>query len=498
MRAIEKRVIETIRRARMLEPGDRVGVAVSAGADSVALLRLLEAIRDEIGITLLVVHFDHRLRGTESDADASFTRDLAKALGVDFILDREDAAAAAAKNKWNLEDAARRLRYGFFDRVVKEGRASRIAVAHTADDQAETVLAHLLRGTGPTGLAGIYPVVGAVVRPLLGERRQSLREYLRELGQVWREDSSNLDVRRLRARIRRHLVPLLERDFSPHATDHLAGLAQLAREDEAFWMALIGDRFRALARWDEGAVRIRIRDLLAPLQLFRDEGGGEGLREGGTRRPLRALTERLVRRLYEEVRRNREGLTAAHVAQVIRLAEESSSGHRVELPGGIVAERVFDDVIFSRARREARSSKDGETSDREGTYQHLVALPDRGATSVAVPELKRRFCLKVIDWPIGERDTKRQDSTLDADRLSPPLVLRNWRPGDAYRARGRRQVQKLKRMFLARRVPIRDRAGWPVLESAGRVAWVRGMPPADDFCAKEDTRVGVVVEEERL
>jgi len=104
----------------------------------------------------------------------------------------------------------------------------------------------------------------------------------------------------------------------------------------------------------------------------------------------------------------------------------------------------------------------------------------------------------VIDWPIGERDTKREDATLDLERLRAPLVLRNWRPGDAYRARGRREVQKIKRMFLAQRVPMRDRAGWPVLESAGRVAWARGMPPADEFCADEGTRVGVVIEEERL
>lgn len=498
VKALEQRVIETIRRARMLEAGDRVGVAVSGGADSVALLRLLEDIRDEIGIALLVVHFDHGLRGEESDADAQFAEELARSLRIEFVLDREDVAAAAAKNKWNLEDAARRLRYGFFDRVVKEGRATRIAVAHTADDQAETVLAHLLRGTGPTGLAGIYPVVGAIVRPLLGERREALREYLRGLGQTWREDLTNLDVRRLRARIRSQLVPLLERDFSPHVTDRLAGLAKLAREEETFWSTLVEDRFRALVRQNEEALTIRIRDLLSPMELSPGASGGEALQEKESPQPLRALTERLIRRLYQEARGDRQGLTSAHVAQVIHLVSESSSGHRVELPGGITAERVFGDLIFSRAHRKERPSKLKETPDRERTFQHVVALPDHGATSVSVPELKRRFCLKVIDWPIGERDTKREDTALDADRLRPPLVLRNWRPGDAYRARGRRQVQKLKRMFLAQRVPMRDRAGWPVLESAGRVAWVRGMPPADEFCVRKGTRLGVVIEEERL
>ena len=215
VKSLENRVLETIRRGRMLVPGDRAGVAVSGGADSVALLRMLESLRDRLGITLIVVHFNHKLRESESDADARFVEALARTRGLECIGGCEDVAAAAAANKWNLEDAARRLRYAFFERMIAEGRATRVVVAHTADDQAETVLAHILRGTGPTGLAGIYPAVGSVVRPLLGERREDLREYLRQLGQDWREDSTNRDLSKQRARIREQLLPLLERDFSP-------------------------------------------------------------------------------------------------------------------------------------------------------------------------------------------------------------------------------------------------------------------------------------------
>ncbi|HXX43809.1 MAG TPA: tRNA lysidine(34) synthetase TilS [Candidatus Acidoferrales bacterium] len=497
MKTLEQRVAETICRAQMMAPGDRVGVAVSGGADSVALLRLLERLREELGITLVVVHFDHQLRGAESEADAQFTADLARTRGLEFILDREDVAAAAAKHKWNLEEAARRLRYAFFERVVQEGRATRIAVAHTADDQAETVLAHLLRGTGPTGLGGIYPVVGAIVRPLLDERREGLRDYLRALGQTWREDLTNLDVRRMRAKIRSQLIPLLERDFSPRVTSHLVGLAKLAREEEEFWGVLVEDRFRALVKRQDAALRIRVRDLLSPLDLAL--AGSHDEREGAALPPLRALTERLIRRLYQEVRGSRQGLTATHVNQVLHLATEPLSGHLVELPGRIIVERVFDDILLSQASRAERPEKPGETARPEKTYLHSVQLPEHGETSVFVPELKRRFCLKVIDWPIRERDTKRrEEEALDAERLRGPLVLRNWRPGDAYRARGCTQAKKIKRMFLAQRVPLRDRAGWPVLESAGRVVWARGMAPAEEFCARDGTRVGVIIEEERL
>ena len=490
MSMLERRVLQTIRNARMLAPGDRVGVAVSGGADSVALLRLLDNLRDPLGVTLLVAHFDHMLRGADSEADARFVEGLARERGFECVLERADVAAAAAANKWNLEDAARRLRYAFFERMVAEGRAARIAVAHTADDQAETVLAHILRGTGPAGLAGIYPMAGSVVRPLLGERREDLREYLRALAQEWREDASNRDLSRQRARIREQLLPLLERDFAPSAVKQLASLADLAREEEGFWSALVEDRFRTLVRARAGTLTIRAPDLMAPIGIARATG-----REGAS--SLRSLSERMTRRIFQELRGSFGGLTSVHVQSVLRLASESPSGRSVELPGGIIVEKIFDDLIFSARKPAGRAGRGRETAAAARAYQYAVELSPKGLTSIAVPELNRRFCLKVIDWSVSERDTKRDGVTaLDAKLLREPLIFRNWRPGDAYRPLGRRQSRKLKELFLAGRVPSRDRAGWPVLESDGRVAWVPGLPPVDDFCARKGTQTAVVVEEE--
>ncbi|MGA9631794.1 MAG: tRNA lysidine(34) synthetase TilS, partial [Candidatus Acidiferrales bacterium] len=207
------------------------------------------------------------------------------------------------------------------------------------------------------------------------------------------------------------------------------------------------------------------------------------------------LTERLIRRLYQRVSGSAQGPTAERVEQVIRLAAESTSGRRVELPGGVYVERSFDELIFWCAGN--RALRD-ETAGTSHTYQYSVTLPKRGATTVSVPELKRCFHLKVIDWPHAERDTKAECVALDADLLRPPLILRNWRPGDAYRPRGGRQARKLKRMFLAKRIPIRERAGWPVLEGGGRIVWVRGMPAADECCAGAGTSAGVVIEERSL
>ena len=153
-------------------------------------------------------HFDHRLRGAESDADAEFVAGLAREHGLEYICEREDVAAAAALHRLNLEDAARRLRYAFFQRIVEQGRATRVAVAHTADDQAETVLARLFRGTGPSGFAGIHPVLGSIIRPLLGIRREDLREYLRAASaNPGARISPISDLSRQRAQIRAQLLP---------------------------------------------------------------------------------------------------------------------------------------------------------------------------------------------------------------------------------------------------------------------------------------------------
>src|SRR6185437_10788149 len=453
---VEQRVLANIRRRKMLNPGHRVGVAVSGGADSVGLLRLLERLRSRLGIAVLVVHFDHGLRGAESDADAEFVVELARRLGLECLVERGDVLAAASKNKWNLEDAGRRLRYAFFERLVAEGKANRIAVAHTEDDQAETVLAHLLRGTGPTGLAGIHPERDSTIRPLLGERRATLRQYLWEIDQPWREDSSNLDMRRGRARIRERLLPVLERDFTNHITNRLATLAELAREEQLFWKVLVEDGLETLVHRDEGKLSIAIGDLLAPIDALVQRK----TRTGGQKEHWqRALTERLVRRLYEDVHGTRFGLGLGHVKQVIHLASESASGSRVGLPGGVTVGREFDELTFSRVSHKDERGGGTKAVGPVG-YEYTIDLPIQGTASISVPVLKRCFSLKMIDWSIAERDTKRGCVALDADLLRSPLTLRNWRSGDRYRPLGRRHTAKLKEMFRLRKVPNGERLLW--------------------------------------
>src|SRR4051812_32288001 len=231
-------LLQFVRQHKLFSAGDRVGMAVSGGADSVALLRVLLELRSELGIVLSVVHFHHGIRGAEADADEEFVRQLAgeHGLGDALFVEHGDAPAHAKAGKQSLETAARELRHRFFAQLVAERKLDKIATAHTLNDQAETVLMRLVRGAGTRGLAGIYPeqTEQAIVRPLLRVHRQEVEEYLRSLGQEWREDASNQDRQHMRNRVRHELVPAMQR-LNPGVLESLGRLADIARDEEAYW-----------------------------------------------------------------------------------------------------------------------------------------------------------------------------------------------------------------------------------------------------------------------
>jgi tRNA(Ile)-lysidine synthase len=515
---LASRVRTAIRRQTLIRAGDRVGVAVSGGADSVALLLLLLELRGELGIALSIAHFNHKLRGRASDADEKFVAKLAAKRQLAFLVGRTDVAARAKGEKANLEDTARRARYEFFESLVTHGHASRIAVAHTADDQAETVLAHILRGTGLAGLGGIHPVAGNVVRPLLEIRRADLRAYLRAKKQSWREDATNSDTGRTRARIRSKLIPLLEKQFQPEAVRHLVGLAELARMDEAFLDALTEQRFAQLTERNAVGVRLSIRELLGRgekeftkamtrtsdgiatddnifarrttnLRISSTEGAEDTERN---RAEKNALTKRLVRRIVREVKSAAGQLNAGHVNAVLDLAENGQSGKVLQLSGGVEVRRELDALFFC-PRHGKKTKADAKSTVQ---FEHELQISNLPA-AIRVPELSCVFRFRVIDWPAKRGQTSYRDSVLDRDALRFPVVLRSWRPGDKLQPLGHQRAHKLKRLLNKERVSRWEREGWPVLTSGGFLAWARGFPVAAEFAPGEKTRAGIVIAEEK-
>ena len=493
---LSTQLLDALKPQALVRAGERVGVAVSGGADSVALLLLLMELREKLGIVLSVVHFNHRLRGKASNADEKFVAALARKLGLAYYGDSADVAGMAKREKSNLEDAARRARYAFFERLIGEGRVNYVAVAHTADDQAETILAHILRGTGLAGLGGIHPVAGHVIRPLLAVRREELRAYLKSRKQTWREDATNLDTTRMRARIRKKLLPLLEKQFQPGVVNHLTTLAELAREDGAFFDAILEERLAELTRKGAEGTRIRISDLMDPWK--KKESGAENEAGAGSAenpvkiKPALALSKRIVRCLAGSLKTRAGELGAKHVEAVLELARHRQSGKTMHLPGGVEVRRERDEILFCAS---GSSNKKSDAAPRE--FAHDVVLSG-ARTSVQIPKLGCVLRLTVIDWPPKREETSKDGAVLDRDWLYFPMVLRNWRPGDRLRPQGHRSAYKLKRLLNEKRVSRWERDGWPVLTSGGVLAWARGFPVAAEFAANERTRAGIVIAEEKI
>ncbi|HTB93679.1 MAG TPA: tRNA lysidine(34) synthetase TilS [Candidatus Sulfotelmatobacter sp.] len=463
--------------------GERIGVAVSGGADSVALLGLFMELRELLGVVVCVVHFNHKLRGKASEADEKFVAKLAAQHGLEFFVERENVAAKAKRERANLEDAARRARYAFFEQLVKEGRVSRVAVAQTADDQAETVLAHMLRGTGLAGLAGIHPQAGSVFRPLLGIRRAALRSYLRNKHRAWREDATNKDETRTRARIRHQLMPLLEKKFQGSVVEHLCQLAELAREDNDYLDFTARFRLNEIAKEIAGNISVPVEEFAGSRTNF-PKTSGEEPSEADTL----ALRKRMVREIVKRIKPRAGELGSLHVDAVLHLAQSGHSGKILQLPGGVEVRRERGSLIF----RAAALHKGKTESATFSMHVHLPALGEE----LRLDALSRILHFRVIDWPSEGRETSKTGAVLDRNRLRAPLELRNWRPGDAMRPAGHQNRHTLARLLNELGASRWEKEQWPVLTSAGKVAWVLGLPVADEFTVAEGSRAAVVITEE--
>ena len=412
------------------------------------------------------------MRGKASEKDEGFVARLAEKFGLTLHVGHGDVARKAKEEKRNLEDAARRARYQFFRRLTESGQVDCVTTAHTADDQAETVLAHILRGSGLAGLAGIHPVTkDGIIRPLLEARREDLRRYLRSKKQLWREDATNRDTARQRARMRKKLMPLLEKEFNPRVVDHLRSLAELALRDDEYLSAFAQLRCDAVCKTEKGIRRIPASDL----RLSSSE----------------SMTSRMIRILVERERVHEGELSALHVKAVRDLARNGENGKVLQLPGGVDVRRDNDWLVF--LRREARSEK--KKAPVEFSYE--ISLRGAGGVNVAVKEISCVIRFRSIDWPDAQRETIEKGwAALDLDKLQGALTLRSLQPGDRMRPVGHRGEHKLNRLLNEKRISRWERDGWPVLEDGKNIVWARGFVAAG-FAATRETRNAILVSEEK-
>jgi tRNA(Ile)-lysidine synthase len=506
---LAERVLGHIQREELLRPGDRVGVAVSGGIDSVALLCLLLELRHELGIVLSVVHFNHKLRGVESEADQEFVAGLAREHGLEFYIDGGDVAQLAAEEHSGVEAAARDLRYGFFSKLLQSEDSSeticsstvvlnKIATAHTLDDQAETVLMRLIRGTGLKGLGGIYPRIvvehedgdgqGEIVRPLLGVRRKELEQYLKDLKQPWREDSTNADGRFTRNRLRSLVMPLLEREFNPAVTENVSELAAIARDEEDYWENEISGWLGTVVQWSQpewtrGLPGFDASQSLVQIQpsnpelLERLEQPGPAIMNASLSRPWLLTEPRAVQRRVLKAIGEQAGipLEFKHIEEALRFAEEDGpSGKELSLPLGWKLLREPEAMVFL--------TPDLRRQERIPDYEYKLPVPGR----VMLPELETviealRIAAEIT--PAAPPAEYNPQQLLRADLLPKQLIVRNWRPGDRFFPAHTKRPKKVKELLQDRHLTQPERRLWPVVVDGEVVLWMRGFPVPARFQA---------------
>ncbi len=461
--AVRKALVSYVRQHHLLRAGERVGVAVSGGADSVALLRALVELAPTLGIVPFVLHLNHRLRGAESDADEQFVRQLADELKLEAVIEGEDVSSLAALLHLSLEAAGRRARYAFFQRAACSLRLNAVATAHTRDDQAETVLLRLLRGAGTSGLAGVhtsfdlYHMVGdlpgevtsnrpRIIRPMLGISRQQVEEYLGTLDQPFQQDTSNQSQQFLRNRVRANLLPQLEEDYNPQLRHALCETAEIAAAENDYFERLTLALFGQNTDPEQGV----------DLEVIQCQ-------------PL-AMQRRLLRHLCQLTGL---ALDFAHLEQLREFSQEGQS-ERLLLPRGFCAEITRSPGV-TRLRLLPSSAENQHSS-----YDLELTVPGMAKVGPYFGEEGTHIRATLLGEDQAKLAHLRAD-LLRADQVQGELTVRSLHAGDRYHPLFARDEAKIGRLLQRLSVPGVARKSWPVVTLGERIVWAPGLPVAAEF-----------------
>ncbi len=439
-RRTDAHVLSYIRRREVFRPGESVVAGLSGGPDSTALLVILSRLAGQLGQCVTAAHFDHRLRSREEAAgDLAFVTELCRAIGVSLAAARGDVAGRVRRSGESVEEAARNLRYRFLGKEARSRSAPAIAVGHTMDDQAETVLLHILRGSGLDGLAAMPPRAPwpfgrgpEIARPLLELTRRDTERYCRESGIEPRRDPTNDLPIATRNRVRHELMPVL-RSFNPRVEEALARLAEAAAGDVAFITEFADSAWRLLAKRDGEAVVLEKK--LAKLP--------------------RVVVVRMLLRAFREVSGGEAEIDSDHLRRLVEAVGKKRA--RMSLPGGLVA---TVDATHLRIQR-------GEPKGMTPIEETRLAIP--GVTYAG----EWMIGAEVIDGRARPRSGS-HEATLDADAVQGALVVRSRRPGDRLRPLGLGGEKKLQDIFVDAKVPREERDGVPVIADERGIVWVAG------------------------
>jgi tRNA(Ile)-lysidine synthase len=446
---IISRVKGTIERYRMIEPRDHIGVAVSGGVDSVVLLDILAGLRDELNISLVVLHLNHGMRGKEAERDQRFVKALSKEYTLPCFDKMVDCPAYIKEHSLSPQEAAREVRYLFFKEAIEAHTLDKVAMGLTADDQAETVLMRFLTGGGARGLKGIPPLRGPYIRPLIDVWREELLAYAQHKGLSFVQDSSNMKQAYLRNRVRHKLLPTL-REYNPNIKKRLLQLSQILSEDESYLEALADEVVKRIVT-DDGEASIAIPQLLSL--------------------PL-ALQARVLQHAYAQLTSGGT-LGYPHINGILQMIGGAGGNKRLTLPKDLWAIQVYDTLVL----RKGAETPEGITEETE------LKIPGRTRLDGFGMEIETA----VIDKRIAPRPDP-QEAYLDYHQLTLPLSVRSVSPGDSFMPLGMDGRKKLKNFFIDLKIPHAERSQIPLVISGDDICWVAGWRIDERFKVEDKTK----------
>lgn len=432
------KVRQYIDQNNILRQGDKVLVAVSGGVDSIALLDVLLRLRDNFKLGLHVAHLNHMFRGQQSMEDAFFVDNICRSLALPVVYASADVPEAASQGG-SAQEAARQVRYEYLRRLARIYRCNKIALGHHMDDQAETVLHNLLRGSGMVGLAGMLPAHGKIIRPLLAVEKGEIEEYCRRRKLNWREDPSNKKCIYRRNKIRNRLIPELQAEYNSQLVPILSQTADILQGENEFLGIEAKRCLQEICRWHNEEAVIEL---------------------AGLKKLHPAMCRRLLRLVAQRV--NGQTLAFNHVEMIAEFVNQHQTGKKLELPRRLVVQKDYHHLIMRLGSR---------PGDSAGNH-FCVELPVPGKIllqrqkMVIVAEISDRTSfVKADDFHV----------VLDQNKLKMPLVVRNRRPGDRFQPLGAQGGQKLKEFFINRKVPVGKRDKIPlVVDDKDEIIWVVG------------------------
>lgn len=448
----------------LLEHNDAVLVGLSGGPDSVALLWCLCRLAPKYGLRIGAAHLNHDLRGDESICDAEFAAACASRLEIPFYTETIRVSDYRKRQKLGIEEAARKARYDFLEKTAIAHGYNRLALAHHADDNAELVLMNLLRGSGSAGLSGIPEKRLAkgphgqasglmIIRPLLRVSKEEIFTFLNANHLQWRTDRTNLDTAHLRNRIRHELLPALRKNYNPNIAETLNRFALLAATEEAWVTQTLGSVFNDLIlRKDARSIRVSIP---------------------GLRRQPDPVVRRVLRQAVRHVKGDLRRISFHHVAAVMTLCRSEREKAALHLPDRLRIEKAADALIISRSPTSLREIPAG---DHAFPLSPPITYRLDKPGSMRLSGFGMRISAEVLTGMSSPdyRNAGHLTAFFDMEDLTFPLLIRNYRSGDAFRPLGTAGTQKLKKFFIDHKVPAPERARVPIIECAGRIIWVAG------------------------